>query len=37
MCLKWWGDVLGAEEAAKSKEWVEGVTDVSWVLDRLNG
>ncbi|KAJ7924018.1 hypothetical protein B0H13DRAFT_1543116, partial [Mycena leptocephala] len=37
MCLKWWGDLLGAEEAGKSKEWMEGVTDVKWALDRLNG
>ncbi|KAJ7886939.1 hypothetical protein B0H13DRAFT_1627717, partial [Mycena leptocephala] len=37
MCLKWWGDMLGPEEAEKSKEWMEAVTDVTWALDRLNG
>ncbi|KAJ7822135.1 hypothetical protein B0H13DRAFT_2127725 [Mycena leptocephala] len=37
MCLKWWGDMLGPEEAGKSKEWMEAVTDVTWALDRLNG
>ncbi|KAJ6584555.1 hypothetical protein B0H19DRAFT_874620, partial [Mycena capillaripes] len=33
MCLKWWGDVLGAKEAGKSEEWTEAITDVAWVLD----
>ncbi|KAJ6489541.1 hypothetical protein C8R47DRAFT_938705, partial [Mycena vitilis] len=35
MCLKWWAEKLGAEEAVKSGEWIEAVTDVAWVIDRL--
>jgi hypothetical protein len=38
MCLKWWGDALGGtEQAAVSKEWMESVRDVCFVLDWLTG
>ncbi|KAJ6455548.1 hypothetical protein C8R47DRAFT_996725, partial [Mycena vitilis] len=32
MCLKWWRDTAGA-----TGRWIEGVKDVVWVLQKMNG